>query len=395
MSHQVAIVGAGPYGLAVAAHLRSRGVGFRIFGDPMGSWRHNMPAGMFLKSEGSASSISDPARSHTLGRYCADHGLPYADAGLPVPIGTFVSYGLWFARTLVPDLEQVQVSRIAPSGGAFEVSLATGETMRARAVVVASGLTDYAHIPSSLAGLPSELVSHPSEHADLSRFAGRDVTVVGAGQSALESAALLHEAGASVRVLVRRPEIEWNSGPPRTERRLRERMRMPGSGLGNGWSLWLSANAAPMFRHCPAGTRIRLVRETLGPAGAWWLRERLDDGVPMHLATRVESASVRDGRAHLRLANGDGPREVATDHVLAATGYRPDVSRIPFLAPDLAGRLRRVGGAPALSARFESSVPGLHFVGLSAAHTFGPVCRFVVGSEFTARRLSRHLAHAR
>ncbi len=82
----VAIIGAGPYGLSIAAHLAGRGVDFRIFGSPMHTWRTSMPEGMVLKSEGNASDLYDPDGEMTLARYCADRGLPYKDLGFPIPL---------------------------------------------------------------------------------------------------------------------------------------------------------------------------------------------------------------------------------------------------------------------------------------------------------------------
>ena len=209
----VAIVGAGPYGLSLAAHLRRAGVAVREFGMVMHPWRTAMPAGMFLKSQGFASNLSDPDGSHTLAAFCRATGRPYADYGLPVPLDTFIEYGRWFAAELVPDLEETLVTAVTPAGDGFEVSLATGETARARRVVIATGIEHFPSTPPELAGLPAPACTHASAHADLSVFAGQQVVVVGAGQSALETAALLHEHGADVRIVMREQEPVWN-GPP-------------------------------------------------------------------------------------------------------------------------------------------------------------------------------------
>jgi cation diffusion facilitator CzcD-associated flavoprotein CzcO len=87
----VAIIGAGPYGLSLAAHLRARGVDFRIFGKPMQTWLEHMPKGMRLKSEGFASSLYDPDSKFTLAAYCKERGLAYADTGMPIPLETFTA----------------------------------------------------------------------------------------------------------------------------------------------------------------------------------------------------------------------------------------------------------------------------------------------------------------
>jgi FAD-dependent urate hydroxylase len=389
----VGIVGAGPYGLSLAAHLRARGSDVRIFGAPMGSWRSRMPAGMYLKSEGCASSLSDAAHRFTLERYCRDRGSTYGHYAIPVSLDTFVQYGLAFQRKLLPDVEDRQVISLAQHNAGFEIAFADSARLRVRRVVVAVGLTYFEHIPPMLARLPADLVSHSSHHADLGQFQGHDVAVVGGGQSALETAALLRESGANVRVLVRRQRVAWNDVPSLEPRSTVRRLRRPMNGLGPGWRTFFYAEMPMAFRHLPEETRIRAVQTALGPAGAWWLRPRLGDHVPV-LTGRVVSAADRVGdRVRLRLERaGEDAEEIVTDHVISATGYRVDLESLPFMQPALRARVRRVGRGPALSSAFESSVPGLFFIGQAAAESFGPVMRFVYGADFTARRVSRRLA---
>jgi FAD-dependent urate hydroxylase len=391
----VAVIGAGPYGLSVAAHLRARGVNARVFGQPMHNWRFRMPAGMFLKSEGFASNLSDPRASHTLKRYCEEHGLAYGDIATPTPLSTFTDYGLWFQQRLVPELERTDVSELVEAGQAFELRLTSGEVVRAGQVVVAVGFSYFPYVPSELEGLPDRLVSHASDHRDLSCFRGRDVTVIGAGQSALETAALLREQGAYARVLVRKPAVSWNAVPVPHPRSLAHRIRHPQSGLCDGWICWLYSNAPAVFRRLPVDVRLEKVRTALGPSGSWWLRDRVEHCIPLLTSQSVVRAEADDGVVQLRLLkDGGGQQELTTEHVIAATGYRVDVDRLPFLHPDLRLRIRRVASTPALSPYFESSVAGLYFVGLAAASTFGPVLRFVYGSDFTAGRVSRHIESA-
>ncbi len=394
VSSGVAIVGAGPYGLAVAAALRRRGIGFRIFGTPMQAWREDMPRGMFLKSEGFASSIADPDGVLTLARFCGEHDLGYGDYGVPVPVDTFIRYGLWFQHEGVGEVEETGVRDVSHAGDGFELTLDSGEGLRARAVVVASGLNGFAFVPKTLRNLPAEACSHSSRHHDLGVFRGKRVVVVGGGQSALETAALLHEGGATATVVVRKPGLAWNP-TPLLERSAKHRLRYPRSGLGDGWDLWFYANLPLAFHSLPAQRRAATVSRTLGPAGSWWLRDRLDGAINIRLSAEIREARAESGRVRLRTSgDDDGENQLEADHVIAATGYRPDVDRVPYLDPELRSRIARSRAGPALSRWFESSVPGLYFVGLAAATSFGPAQRFVLGSDVAARRVGKHVARS-
>lgn len=384
----VVIAGAGPYGLSTAAYLHTFGIDVRIIGEPMRFWDANMPVGMFLKSEPFASNLGSPQPGM---RFTDRH--PSWRLGQPIPLDTFVEYGRWFAAETVPatdDAQVVTVERARPSG--YVVTLSTGETIATRTVVVAVGVGPFAHVPDELAGMPSSLVSHSSAHRDLTVFAGKEVAVLGAGQSALETAVLLADAGAHPHLIARRAEIDWNV-VPKERRPLRKRLLGgPRSGLGTGYRTWLWAERPGIVRHLPEETRRRIVRETLPPAGAWWLRDRLDDRVRVSTGHHLVKA-VEDGEAiALTTVDRTGRRVVTeAEHVIAATGYVPDVARLDLLAADLRARISTRLGSPVLTRDFESSSSGLYFAGLAAAHTFGPVMRFVHGADFAARRIAHHV----
>lgn len=299
----------------------------------MQSWRVNMPTGMFLKSEGCASSLSDPAGSYTLKAHCREHGLPYGDYGVPVPLEVFHAYGLAFQQRFVPDVEDTQVVGLDRYSDGYELRTATGEVLTARSVVLAVGISHFGHLPPQLARLPRELVSHTSHHRDLGGFAGRDVTVVGGGQSALATLAL--EQSANLRVLVRQPRLEWNPAPDPLPRPLARRLRHPMTGLGPGWRSYFYCNAPAVFHRLPEGTRVRTVNTALGPAGAWWLKERLLGRQATLLTghTVREVEPVGDG-LRLRVEREDGSAvNWTTEHLIAGTGYRVDLDRLAFLGP--------------------------------------------------------------
>ncbi|MGH3771374.1 MAG: NAD(P)-binding domain-containing protein [Pseudonocardiaceae bacterium] len=401
----VAIVGAGPYGLSLGAHLRAAGIPFRQFGLPMQLWREAMPAGMFLKSQGYASNLSDPAHGHTLRAFCESTGRDYADYGLPVPLETFVAYGDWFQRAEVPHLEELMVIDVTPAGGQqgtghYDITLADGTSALARKVVVATGVQHFAHLPGTLAALPAQVCTHTCAHDDLAVFAGREVAVVGAGQSALESAALLHESGASVTVLARAPELVWNGAPLPNQRSIHRRLREPEAPLGSGWSTWFYSKKPDLFRRLSPTRRVRTARSALGPAGAHWLRPRVEGKIRTLVGHSVRWAEYEPWGVRLGLqvngggngaASGGDTREITTEHVLAATGYRADLDRLTFLGTALRPAVRTLAGSPDVGPDFQSSVPDLYFIGPAVAPTFGPVMRFVYGADYAARTVTRAL----
>jgi len=389
----VAVIGAGPYGLSLAAYLSAAGVNYRHFGMPMRLWREAMPKGMFLKSQGFASNISDPRGTHTLEAFCQATNHPYKSYGLPVSLENFVNYGQWFQSQLDLKVEEVLVTGMVKRADGFEITLADGEQFVAGRVVVAIGVEHFAYVPKSISGLPASACTHSSLLTDPAAFRGKEVVVVGAGQSALESAALLHENGAAVQVLARRQVIAWNGTPLDPHRPLLRRLREPESGLGSGLSTWFYSDHPQLFRRLPRNTRVYRARTALGPAGAWWLRERVEGQFPVWTGQTVSSAQPEDGKAQLRVAGaGSASRELTVDHVIAATGYRINLKRLEFLPEAMRSSLRTVGGSAAVGPDYQSSVPGLYFIGPSVAPTMGPVMRFVFGTKHAAPTAGAHLA---
>jgi thioredoxin reductase len=351
-----------------------------------------MPAGMMLKSDGFASNLSDPEGTATLASYCADRGIPYHDTAIPVSLEVFIAYALDFQQRFVPDLEDRQVVSLDKLGERFSIGLDDGDVAEADIVVAAVGITHFAQIPAQLAHLPSALVSHSSAHHDLSAFAGRDVTVIGAGASAVDIAALLSEAGATVSLIARRSSLRYSAPPGPGPRSRWQRVRHPSSGLGPGLRSWLCQNLPGLFRFVPGKARLVIVQRHLGPRSAWQMKARLEAGVAVALGENIEHASEEDGRVRLILRKADGSRrEVLTDHVMAATGYTPDIGRLRFLGDGLRDSIRTHARMPVVSRSFESSVDGLYFVGPPAVNSFGPLMRFMVGAEYVAPLVARRL----
>lgn len=385
------IIGAGPYGLSLAAQLHAAGEDLRIFGRPMQFWSNHMPRGMRLKSEGFASDLYDSGGRFPLKAYCAEKNIPYRDIGLPVRADTFIAYGLEFQRRYVPGLENTHVSSLSHDGSAFDIRTESGETLSAKRVVVAAGILHFAYIPPELQRLPAETVSHSSGHSDLGKFRGRRVAVLGAGASALDLAVLLLDAGAEVDLIARRSVIAFHDAPVEP-RPLLQRLQAPRSGLGTGWRSRLCTDAPLVFHAMPHSFRTRVVERHLGPAPCWFTRGAADGRLPMHVGASVTGAQAVNGRVRLAFTQPDrGETRIDVDHVVAATGYRVDLNRLPFIAPELRRQVQVVQGTPVLSRQFESSVPGMFIIGAAAANSFGPLLRFAYGAKFAARRVASHL----
>jgi FAD-dependent urate hydroxylase len=391
-----AVIGAGPYGLAAATHLSSRGVEHRTFGNTMGGWVDHMPKGMFLKSTAGDSSVGSPNEKTGIGTWCETAGIePYDKDGgeTPIPIADFIEYGRWFQEREVPELEEDKVVSVVRSNSGFEVELASGERFPSATVVVAVGTAPFAYVPPELraqgagADWTSERVSHSADHTDLSKFSGKSVAVIGRGQSALETAVLLHEAGAAVHLLVRSPEVLWG-GPPRPPNPTRlQKLRTPPSQLGDGWTHLFITRYTAAYRRLPDRLRLVGVQRILGPFGAWWLRDRFN-GIDLRLLTKVVGAGPQADGVRLNLDHQGTRSYLDVDHVIAATGYRVDPRSLDLLSDELVGSIATLEGSPRLTADFESSVPGLFFSGLAAAATFGPMLRFVCGSGFAGPRVA-------
>jgi cation diffusion facilitator CzcD-associated flavoprotein CzcO len=389
---EIAIIGAGPYGLSIAAHFRRRGIPFRIFGRPMDSWLTRMPKGMMLKSDGFASNIYDPDGTFTLQRFCAGQGLEYSDTGIPVRLETFASYGLAFKEKIVPELEDRLVVSLDRLPDGFRLQLDDGQTITTRRVVLAVGITHFEHVPEVLAHLPPEYLSHSARHHDLKPFRGRSVAVIGGGASATDLAGLLHETGAEVQLVARQTSLKFHSKRMGKPSSWWERIRHPQSGLGPGLRSRFFANAPILFHYLPERFRLHAVRTTLGPSGGWFARDKVIGRVPLLLGYTPKRAEIQDGRVRLNLRSADGTeREIVVEHIIAATGYRVDLERLTFLSSEIRSKLKAVDGTPVLSSAFESSVPGVYFVGIAAANSFGPVMRFAFGAGFAARHLTRFL----
>jgi FAD-dependent urate hydroxylase len=388
----IAIIGAGPYGLSVASALRSRGAKPRTFGEPMEFWMKQMPSGMILRSRQRASNIGDQTQHLRLTDFAATMGKTFPDR---VGVEDFRAYGLWYQRQAVPDVDSRKVTKLAKIRDRFRLTLEDGEQIQATNVIVAAGISSFAHTPAQFVGISSRLASHTCSHSDLSRFRGARVIVVGSGQSAFESAALLLKNGAQVEIIMRAAKVFWLEATAVSQvpgfRALRDIMYPP-------------TDVGPLGWHFPPGSLIvawpkclrmlprpiqRIIHDaSVRPAVNGWLREGLT-AATITAGRKITSATADGNRVTIAL--DDGTTRVA-DHLLLGTGYRVDISRYSFIMPDLLDSIACVDGYPKLDFNFQSSVRGLYFTGAVASRSFGPLVRFVSGTEYSARTIARKLA---
>lgn len=374
----VLIIGAGPFGLSLAARLGHLGIDHRIVGDSMGFWRHNMPSGMALRS--SWDWHLDPQEHWTIERFFEERGI-VRDAVSPIPISTYLDYAEWFRLGSGIDPEGVVVDRLdRQSDGCFVAQLTNSEEILARNVVLSLGFSSFSMLPTEVvARLPPGVAQHTLEAVDFSRAAGKRYLIVGGRQSAFEWGALLAEAGAaSIAIVHRHPspafaEADWAWVPPLMEQ--------------------MVANPA-WFRSLPAEEQRALGSRLWGEGRLKvepWLEPRLRRGpVSIWPQTTIETSAQSVHGINVDLSNG---RRLQVDHIILATGYKPDLSRIELLhnSPLLAA-IDQENGLPLLDMGFQTSVPGLYMTSLLASREFGPFFGFTVASRGAATVLGNDLA---
>jgi hypothetical protein len=360
----------------------------RVFGPVMSFWERHMPRGMLVRSAWSASSLSDPREALTLDAYEAAQTQPFAR---PLPGEELPRYGHWFQERAVPDVDERRVASVELQNGGFAVTTADGERHGAARVAIATGLASFPYRPPQFAQLTEEHVTHSMDVPEPAQFAGRSVAVVGCGQSAVETAALLAEGNAKVELIARAPAIRWlirgeqlRGIDPILQRVLYAPTDVGPAGVSR---LVAMPNA---FRRLPRGLQDRLSYRSIRPAATSWLLDRT--ATVTKTFGREATRALSDGEG-VRLELDDGSQRTV-DHVVLATGYRVDVAREPIVGESLRAGLRLHGGYPVLRRGFESSVPGLHFLGAYSAWSFGPIMRFVAGTKFTAREVARHVVRS-
>jgi FAD-dependent urate hydroxylase len=360
----------------------------KAFGPVMSFWERHMPKGMLVRSAWGASSFSDPEGRLTLDAYEALQPRPFSR---PLPGEELPRYGHWFQERAVPDVDERLVATVELDGSGFALTTRDGERHAADRVVLATGLGSFSHRPEQFSGLGEDLATHSMDVTEPARFAGRSVAVIGCGQSAVETAALASEAGAQVELIARDSAIRWLIRGERLRGidPILQRVLYAPTDVGPAGVSRLVA-MPNLFRRLPRGLQDRLAYRSIRPAATSWLVDRTAE---VELTFRRQISAARPDGSGVLLTLDDGSQR-RIDHVILATGYRIDVSKESVVGSSLRAKLQLHDGNPVLRTGFESSVPGLHFVGAYSAWSFGPIMRFVSGTSFTASALARHVARA-
>jgi FAD-dependent urate hydroxylase len=369
------VVGAGPYGLAVAARARDRGIDTIAVGRPLGFWTDHMPAGMFLRS--GIDWHLDGAGVDTFEAFVEDRGLR-PDELDPIPINVFLEYARWFQKQKRLAIRDQFVSVLDRRDSRFVAELDDGSHIVAEHVVVAPGCGYFAHIPEWAADLPAGIASHTSDVAQFDEFAGQQVLIVGGRQSAYEWAALLGEHGAKRVDIVHRHDVprfgrvSWSF----VDEYMDATIKIP------GWWRSLSRKDQDGIarQFWEAG------RSTL----EWWLKPRLS-GDRFHIWPQAQVVSTTPEVDHAVMTLSNGQR-LDVDRVIFATGYIANLSNVPYLRGVMSD-IDVLDGFPTLDEGFQSSIPGLYFPGFPASRDFGPFFGFTRACPVAATLIVDRLEH--
>lgn len=377
----VLIIGAGPFGICLAAHVQQLGLEYLMVGKPMEFWKKNMPAGMYLRS--ACDWHLDVSGVYTIERYLEEQGLKPADVE-PLSLDFYLAYVQWFLeQTQLKNLPEYVQQLSRDEGGDFIARLEDGTQIRAKQVAMAIGFKYFVNLPADLlALLPEGRYAHTCDFVDLQQMRDKACLILGGRQSAFEWAALLAEAGArDIHLAYRHDtpafvEADWSW----------VNKIIDGMADNPGWYRNLSeAEKKEVGHRLWAEGRLKLEP---------WLKNRITmDHVHLWPNTQVASSAILpDGTLELQL---DSSRQIRVDQIILATGYKAAIENVPFLKTgNLLSQLEVENGFPRLDETFQSNIPGLFITSLPAGQDFGPFFGFTVAVRLSAKLIGEGLRMA-
>ena len=385
LSTDLLIIGAGPYGLAMAAHARHLGIDHVVVGEPMHFWHAHMPRGMYLRSD--CEWHLDPQAVHTIEAFLRTRSLTSSDV-LPLSRELYLEYACWFQARKEIDPRPVFVDRLESSDGArrFRAALAGGEAIEADNVVLALGFAPFKHVPDELArALPLDRVQHACDAIDFTDARDKRYLIVGGRQSAFEWAALLCEAGAAAVHISHRHDSpafahsDWTWVDPLVDQFVAD----------PDWYRRLSQTEKEgVTRRLWAEGRLKLEP---------WLEPRIrQPRVRLWPNTRIAGCTESGPGLAVTLDGSGGPSVVEVDRIVLATGYKPDVARVPLVARgNLLSQLETDNGLPVLDEHMQTSIRGLFMTSMLAVRDFGPFLAFTGAVRTSAKLIGGALRPAR
>ena len=366
----VAVIGAGTYGISIGLELHRLGIPFELVGSPFELWlRHTLP-GFALRSDVRASGVFDREGRWTLLRWVCET-LPRAQARrtlmrrMPGPL--FRRYLRWVLARLPFDVHETYATALERVDDAFELTTGQGLHIRARRVIIATGVPSHRWMPRSLRALGAERVTHSWDAQALARLRGGHLLVVGGGQSAGEACVLLAQ----------RNRVSWVHKNP---------LRFFQEPIGMPTAVYTAARGlAGQIHRLPWALRQAVSRRFTEPTITPELRRPLARALIRRRCADVDHLGLRRQNGSVRC----DALEETYDRVVACTGYRLRLASLGFLSEPLRQSIRTLGDAPVLDAYFETSVPGLHLVGGLAEPSHGAAQRFMMGAHDAAVRVGR------
>lgn len=373
---QTLIIGAGPFGLTLAAHLKQQDIDHLVVGKPMEFWEKNMPEGMYLRS--GCDWHLDVSGKYTMEAFLVQKQLSVADVE-PIALAFYLEYVRWFVEQTQPNIRASYVTDLKKTAQGFVATLEDGSLVAAQNVVVAVGFQYFTYTPDELmAVLPPGRYKHTCHAVHLDQYAHKRVLIIGGRQSAFEWTALLCEKEAAhVHVCYRHETPQF-------------------AAAHWGWVMDVVNNIGeqPEWFRSLNDEEKEHYRYRLWAEGRLkvepWLDERVHQAtVSLHPQTHVVSTEITSANTiKVGLSNNE---ILEVDEIITATGYKVDTHKVPFLNPLLLAELQCTNGFPCLDTHFQSNIPGLFFTSFMAGQDFGPFFGFTIAVRTAAKLIAQEL----